>query len=77
MDDTVENDIRKSIEENIIPYAESHGGKIVFRRFENGIVYISLEGTCDGCSAADVTVRFGVERMLRRKFEFINKVIVL
>lgn len=76
MDESIEYLIRKAIHEHISDYAKSHGGEIVYKGFEAGIVYVILKGACKGCSASDMTIRFGVERMLRRQFPQVEKVIV-
>lgn len=77
MDESIEYLIRKAITEHISDYAKSHGGEIVYKDFKSGIVYVTLNGSCVGCSASDITIRFGVERMLRRQFPQVEKVIVV
>lgn len=76
MDENIEYLIHEAIRDHISGYAQSHGGEIIYKRFEEGIVYVILKGACNGCSASDITIRFGVERMLRRKFPQVKKVIV-
>lgn len=41
------------------------GGDIVFRGFENGIVYVELQGKCVGCPYSQRTLKDGVEKLLR------------
>jgi Fe-S cluster biogenesis protein NfuA len=41
------------------------GGDIVFDRFEEGIVYLEMRGACSGCPSATLTLKSGVENMLR------------
>ena len=66
--------IESAIKEEIAPYAESHYGNILFEKFEKGIVYVSMTGACENCSAVNITLKAGVERMLRKKFVDVKKV---
>jgi len=68
------NQIQNVIEERIVPYVESHGGKIQYLGFENGIVRVSLSGACKGCSAQSITVHSGIGRMLRKQFREVERV---
>ncbi|GAB2773177.1 NifU family protein [Nocardioides salsibiostraticola] len=43
---------------------QSHGGDVEFDSVRDGIVYVRLEGACNGCSMASVTMRDGVEKAL-------------
>ncbi len=61
------NEVSKVIESEVRPFVERDGGRITLKSVEGGIVYVELSGACDGCSAADFTIRAGVERILRRR----------
>jgi Fe-S cluster biogenesis protein NfuA len=50
------------------PAIAAHRGRIVLADFDEGRVRISLEGGCQGCSLAAVTVRQGIEPLLRTRF---------
>jgi Fe-S cluster biogenesis protein NfuA len=41
------------------------GGDIVFRGFEDGIVFLHLQGACAGCPSSTATLRMGIENLLR------------
>ena len=49
----------------IRPAIRKDGGDIVFRGFENGIVYVELQGKCVGCPYSPRTLKDGVEKLLR------------
>ena len=49
----------------IRPTIRKDGGDIVFRGFENGIVYVELQGKCVGCPYSQRTLKDGVEKLLR------------
>jgi Fe-S cluster biogenesis protein NfuA len=66
------NEVFQVIETEIRPFVEKDGGQIVLKSVENGIVYIELSGACKGCNATDITLRVGVERILRRKIPTIT-----
>ncbi|MDQ3145676.1 MAG: NifU family protein [Actinomycetota bacterium] len=50
----------------IRPLAASHGGDIEVLRIADGVVEVSLHGTCDGCPSSAATLTLGVEAALRR-----------
>ncbi len=49
----------------IRPAIRKDGGDIAFRGFENGIVYVELQGKCVGCPYSQRTLKDGVERLLK------------
>lgn len=49
----------------IRPAIRKDGGDIVFRGFENGIVYVELQGKCVGCPYSQRTLKDGVDKLLR------------
>lgn len=49
----------------IRPAVKQDGGDIVFKRFENGIVFVEMKGNCAGCPYALVTLKEGVEKVLK------------
>ncbi len=54
--------------DGIRPYIGSHRGTVEVIDFDtdSGVVYVRLGGTCQGCSAASVTLKHGIEERLRR-----------
>tara|TARA_B100000900_G_scaffold403068_1_gene409698 strand:- start:860 stop:1222 length:363 start_codon:yes stop_codon:yes gene_type:complete len=59
--------INHLIEENINPAVASHGGMIELQDFdiESGRVLVLLQGGCSGCASSTITLKMGVENMLK------------
>jgi Fe-S cluster biogenesis protein NfuA len=57
--------IRELIETRVRPAVAQDGGDIIFRSFEDGVVYVSLQGACSGCPSSTATLKHGIENMLR------------
>lgn len=76
-EDTITNPESPLEEENVIgqiigllnarirPAVKQDGGDIVFKSFENGIVFVEMKGNCAGCPYALVTLKEGVEKVLK------------
>ncbi len=60
----VEKDILELIETRIRPAVAMDGGDIVFKSFNQGIVYLELRGACAGCPSSTITLKQGIESML-------------
>ncbi len=41
------------------------GGDIIYQGFEDGIVYLTMQGACSGCPSSTATLKMGIENMLR------------
>ncbi len=64
-DNEVTSQIRELIATRVRPAVMMDGGDIAFDRFDNGVVYLRLRGACSGCPSATVTLKMGIENMLR------------
>jgi Fe-S cluster biogenesis protein NfuA len=64
-DDPIVAKIRELLDHKIRPAVAQDGGDIIFQSFEDGIVYLSLQGSCAGCPSSTMTLKAGVENMLR------------
>lgn len=64
-DDEIVAQIKELIETRVRPAVAQDGGDIVFRGFEDGIVYLHMQGSCSGCPSSTATLRHGIENMLR------------
>lgn len=64
-DDPVAQKIIDLLEKRIRPAVAMDGGDITFDRFEDGIVYVQMRGACAGCPSSTVTLKSGIENMLR------------
>ena len=58
--------IKSLIDTYVKPAVEMDGGNIEFKSFENGTVYVILQGSCSGCPSSTVTLKSGIEGMLTR-----------
>jgi|TARA_Y100000389_G_scaffold38141_1_gene32452 Fe-S cluster biogenesis protein NfuA len=57
--------IKELIEMKVRPAVAMDGGDIIFHSFESGIVFLSLRGACSGCPSSTVTLKNGIENMLK------------
>jgi len=71
----IEQKIISLLDEYIRPAVEGDGGAIHFKSFENGIVTVTLKGSCHGCPSTNTTLKQGVENLLRRMLPEVEKVI--
>ncbi|MBL7975887.1 MAG: NifU family protein [Candidatus Kapabacteria bacterium] len=76
MNSEITNQITAFIQQYVASYVESHGGTITFESFSDGIVSVSLTGACHGCSARSITIQAYVNRMLRKQFHEVDKVVL-
>jgi Fe-S cluster biogenesis protein NfuA len=60
--------------QSVLPYISSHKGSIRVSRIEDGVVYVVLEGTCDGCPASSATLKLAVERAILERAPEIREV---
>lgn len=63
--DDITKQIVEIIETRVRPAVAQDGGDIVFERFEEGIVYVQLHGACSGCPSSTITLKNGIENMLK------------
>ncbi len=64
-DDDISKEIKELLDSRIRPAVAMDGGDIVFDRFEDGIVYLHMQGSCSGCPSSSITLKSGIENMLR------------
>lgn len=57
--------IKELIETRVRPAVAQDGGDIIFHGFEDGIVTLELHGSCSGCPSSTVTLKNGIENMLK------------
>ena len=67
--------IQRVLDEEVNPAVAAHGGRVVLVDAADGRVRIRLEGGCQGCSLAEVTIRQGVERLLRERVPEVSAVV--
>jgi Fe-S cluster biogenesis protein NfuA len=67
--------IKELIDTYVKPAVESDGGNIEFRSFDDGIVTVVLQGACSGCPSSTVTLKSGIEGMLKRMVPEVKEVV--
>jgi NFU1 iron-sulfur cluster scaffold homolog, mitochondrial len=61
-----ESKIKAVLEKYVRPAVEMDGGAIIFKSFEDGVVNLQLQGACSGCPSSMVTLKQGIEGLLKR-----------
>ena len=64
-EDEVVQQIRELLETRVRPAVAQDGGDIIFHRYEDGVVYLHMQGSCSGCPSSTATLKAGIENMLR------------
>ena len=64
-DDAVISKIKEVLDNKIKPAVARDGGDIKFKSFDNGVVKVELRGSCSGCPSSLVTLKQGVQNLLR------------
>ncbi|MEM6781516.1 MAG: NifU family protein [Pseudomonadota bacterium] len=64
-EDEISAQIRELIETRVRPMVAQDGGDIIFNRFEDGIAYLEMRGACAGCPSSTMTLKAGIENMLK------------
>ena len=62
----IESKIKDLLEKYVKPAIQMDGGHIEFRSFEDGVVKLSLQGSCSGCPSSTLTLKSGIEGLLKR-----------
>ena len=73
-DDGVVSQIIELLDTRVRPAVAMDGGDIVFHGFENGIVYLHMQGSCAGCPSSSATLKMGIENMLRHYIPEVREV---
>ena len=64
-DDEIVLQIKELLDTRVRPAVAQDGGDIVFQAFEDGVVYLHMQGACAGCPSSTATLKMGIENMLR------------
>ena len=57
--------IKELIETRVRPAVAGDGGDIVYRGFDQGKVYLQMQGACSGCPSSTATLKNGIEQLLK------------
>jgi Fe-S cluster biogenesis protein NfuA len=71
----IEGKIRDILDREIRPAVAMDGGDITFDRFEDGVVYLYLQGSCAGCPSSTATLKNGIETRLRDAIPEVREVV--
>lgn len=65
------------LDEYVRPAVEGDGGAIHFRSYQNGVVSVALKGSCSGCPSSTVTLKSGIENLLKRMVPGVKEVVAV
>ena len=69
--------IKQILEREIQPAVAMDGGFIAFAGFENGTVFLKMQGACSGCPSSTVTLKQGIETHLKNQLPEVQQVVAL
>lgn len=72
--DEIVNQIIELIETKVRPAVAEDGGDIIFKDFKDGTVYLELQGSCAGCPSSTITLKNGIENMLKHYIPEVERV---
>jgi len=67
--------IKEILDREIRPAVAMDGGDVVFDRYEDGVVYLFMQGSCAGCPSATMTLKMGIETKLKDAIPEIKEVV--
>ncbi len=73
----IEAKIVEILEKDIRPAVAMDGGDITFEKFEDGIVFLQMKGSCAGCPSSTATLKMGIENRLREAIPEVTEVMAI
>lgn len=67
--------IQQILHDYVRPAVEQDGGAITYKSFDEGIVTVELRGSCSGCPSSTVTLKAGIENLLKRMVPEVTEVV--
>ena len=64
-DAPVVRQIKQLLDTRVRPAVAQDGGDIIFHGFDQGVVYLHMQGACAGCPSSTITLKMGIENLLR------------
>jgi len=64
-DGEIVDQIKELLDTRVRPAVAQDGGDITFHGFERGVVYLHMQGACAGCPSSTLTLKMGIENLLR------------
>lgn len=75
-DDTdVVKRIKELLDNYVRPAVEMDGGAIQFKNYDDGVVTLMMQGSCSGCPSSTVTLKAGIEGMMKRMIPEVKEVV--
>ncbi len=74
-DDDVVKRIKELLENYVKPAVEMDGGAIQFKSYNEGTVNLMLQGSCSGCPSSMITLKSGIEQMMKRMIPEVKEVV--
>jgi len=74
-DNDIVKRIKELLENYVKPAVEMDGGAIQFRSYDNGKVNLMLQGSCSGCPSSMITLKAGIEGMMKRMIPEVKEVV--
>lgn len=71
----VEVKIQQILHDYVRPAVEQDGGAISFSKYEEGVVTVELRGSCSGCPSSIITLKAGIEGLLKRMVPEVQEVV--
>jgi Fe-S cluster biogenesis protein NfuA len=75
METTMTEETVQAVLDQIRPSLQADGGDIELVGIEDGIVKVRLSGACGGCPMSTMTLKMGVERLLKEKLPEVKEVV--
>jgi Fe-S cluster biogenesis protein NfuA len=73
-DSDIVTQIKELIDTRVRPAVAQDGGDIVFDSFNDGVVYLHMQGSCSGCPSSTATLKSGIENMLKHYIAEVQEV---
>lgn len=73
-DDEIVVQIKELLETRVRPVVAQDGGDITFQGFEDGVLYLTMRGACAGCPSSTMTLKNGIENMMRHFIPEVKRV---
>ena len=74
-DDDVVVRVKELLENYVKPAVEMDGGAIQFKSYKDGVVNLMLQGSCSGCPSSMITLKAGIEGMMKRMIPEVQEVV--
>ena len=73
----IEERIKEILESEIRPAVAQDGGDITLDKYENGVVYLHMQGSCSGCPSSTATLKMGIETRLKESIPEVTEVVAV